>query len=213
VTDRSTSTPRAAPDVPSRLILAGRHVRLEPLSVEHVDGLVAAATQSRDTYGYAHVPADRVAAEQYVRAALDDEAAGLAVAFATCRADDGTVVGSTRFLDLVHWDGPLATPGPSAVEIGGTWLAPSAQRTPINTETKLLMLTHAFETWEVHRVTLKTDARNARSRSAIERLGALFEGVRRAHVPAVDGTIRDSAYYSIVRAEWPDVRARLTLLS
>jgi RimJ/RimL family protein N-acetyltransferase len=90
--------------------------------------------------------------------------------------------------------------------IGSTWLAASAQRTAVNTEAKLLMLTHAFDVWGVHRVTLKTDARNARSRSSIQRLGAVFEGVRRVHVPAADGTLRDTAYYSIVAAEWPAVR-------
>nr|WP_157467028.1 GNAT family protein [Frankia sp. QA3] len=98
---------------------------------------------------------------------------------------------------------------PSVAEIGGTWLAASAQRTAVNTEAKLLLLGHAFDAWATLRVCLKTDARNARSRAAIERLGARFEGVRRAHVLAFDGTARDSAYYSIVRAEWPGVRAGL----
>jgi len=95
------------------------------------------------------------------------------------------------------------------VEIGATWLAASAQRTRCNTEAKILMLAQAFDVWQVHRVSLKTDARNAKSRRAIERLGALFEGVRRADMPGSDGSVRDSAYYSIVRAEWPDVRKRL----
>ncbi|MCM3923073.1 GNAT family N-acetyltransferase [Frankia sp. AiPs1] len=104
-------------------------------------------------------------------------------------------------------DSPEAPP--SVAEIGSTWLAASAQRTAVNTETKLLLLGHAFDTWATLRVCLKTDARNARSRAAIERLGARFEGVRRAHVLAFDGTARDSAYYSIVRAEWPAVRAGL----
>jgi RimJ/RimL family protein N-acetyltransferase len=95
------------------------------------------------------------------------------------------------------------------VEIGGTWLAPSAQRTAINTEAKLLMLTHAFETWRVHRVSLKTDARNARSRAAILRLGARFDGVVRATRVAADHAIRDDAMYSILDAEWPAVKAAL----
>ncbi len=149
------------------------------------------------------------------------------------------IVGATRFLDLGFWrpasdagttvhssttttattataitvvatgaGGTAGTP-PSVAEIGGTWLAASAQRTAVNTEAKLLLLGHAFDTWAALRVCLKTDARNARSRAAIDRLGARFEGVRRAHVLALDGTARDSAYYSIVRAEWPGVRAGL----
>ena len=98
---------------------------------------------------------------------------------------------------------------PDAVEIGSTWLAPSAQRTAINTHAKLLMLTHAFEAWAVLRVTLKTDARNLRSRAAIERIGARFDGVLRAHMPAFDGGVRDTAFYSIVAVEWPELRRAL----
>lgn len=95
---------------------------------------------------------------------------------------------------------------PDGVEIGHTWYAASAQRTACNTETKLLMLTYAFEEWQVARVTLKTDARNARSRAAIERIGGRYEGIRRAHRLATDGTVRDTVYFSIVAAEWPQVR-------
>jgi RimJ/RimL family protein N-acetyltransferase len=97
------------------------------------------------------------------------------------------------------------------VEIGWTWLAPSAQRTAINTEAKLLMLTFAFEEWKVDRVCLRTDRRNERSRNAIERLGATLDGVIRADRPGSDGTIRDTAHYSIVADEWPAVRDRLRL--
>ena len=96
-----------------------------------------------------------------------------------------------------------------ALEIGSTWLAKPAQRTAVNTHAKLLMLTHAFEVWEVRRVMLKTDARNVRSRNAIERLGAKFDGVLRAHMPAFDGGVRDTAFYSIVATEWPTVKAAL----
>jgi len=101
---------------------------------------------------------------------------------------------------------------PSAAEVGGTWLAASVQRTGVNTETKLLMLAHAFEAWGVRRVTLKTDACNVQSRTAIERIGARAEGIRRAHMPALDGTIRDKAYYSIIAAEWPMIRQHLRQL-
>ena len=127
------------------------------------------------------------------------------------------VVGATRFLDLAYWPNdprtapapPDGRPAPSAGEVGGTWLARSAQRTAINTEAKLLLLRHAFETWAVHRVTFKTDARNTQSRHAIQRIGATFEGIRRAHLPAVDGTIRDTAYYSILASEWAQIGQRL----
>jgi N-acetyltransferase len=98
---------------------------------------------------------------------------------------------------------------PDAAEIGWTWLAPEAQRTAVNTSAKLLMLEYAFEVWHVRRVTLKTDARNERSRNAISRIGAHFEGILRAHVPAADGGIRDSAMFSILDSEWADVKARL----
>ena len=94
-------------------------------------------------------------------------------------------------------------------EVGSTWYAASAQRTGINTEVKYLQLSYAFDVWAVRRVTLKTDARNTASRAATERLGALFEGVRRAHSPASDGTVRDTAYYSITAEEWPGVKTRL----
>nr|WP_243407130.1 GNAT family protein [Frankia canadensis] len=104
--------------------------------------------------------------------------------------------------------GDLSTP-PSVVEVGATWLAASAQRTGINVEAKLLLLGHAFDTWNALRVCLKTDVRNHRSRMAIERLGGRFEGIRRAHMLAIDGTARDSAYYSILGEEWPQVRTSL----
>lgn len=109
------------------------------------------------------------------------------------------------------WPGPEPSDDllPSVAEIGSTWYAASAQRTGINTACKLLLLTHAFEVWRTLRVTLKTDARNTPCRCAIERLGARAEGVRRAHAPASDGTIRDTAYYSIIKSEWPHVRDRL----
>jgi len=205
--------------VPSSLTLTGRHVRLEPLTLDHVDALAAAAAQERGGYGYTWVPDGVHETEQYVRSALDQERS---VPFAVRRLADGAIVGSTRFLDLEVFEHPAPWPpgsggpapsaerSPSVAEIGSTWYGASAQRTAVNTETKLLLLTHAFEVWDVLRVTLKTDARNAASRAAIERIGGRFEGVRRAHTMATDGTVRDSAYFSIVAAEWPAVRAGLT---
>jgi RimJ/RimL family protein N-acetyltransferase len=189
------------------IVLRGSVVRLEPLTLDHVPALVAAASEDRSTYAFTLVPDGVDAMAAYVATALDEQQAGRVVAFAT--VVDEHAVGSTRFMDIEHWDG---SPVPSVVEIGSTWLSASAQRTRANTEAKLLMLTHAFETWRVHRVTFKTDARNERSRRAIERLGATFEGIRRAHVVTYDGTIRNSAYFSIIAAEWPDVKQRLDAL-
>ncbi len=202
-----------------RAVLAGDVVTLRPVTVDDVDALVAAATEDRASYGFTQVPDGVVAMRGYVEGLLHDERVGWALPFVTTLTMSGRVVGSTRFLDLDDWgsgaerrvggppSGAAATP--RTAEIGGTWLAASAQRTAVNTEAKLLMLRHTFDTWDAERITFKTDARNARSRAAIERLGAQFEGIRRAHVRASDGGIRDSAYYSIVRAEWPAVRAGL----
>ena len=190
--------------------LTGPLVRLEPLSLDHVDALALAAQGGRDTFRYTWVPDGRDETEAYVRAAL---AQPRAVPFVVRRLADDALVGSTRFLDLdvfgVEGE-PSDERPPSVVEVGHTWYAQSAQRTAVNTATKLLLLGHAFDGWGVLRVTLKTDARNAASRNAIERIGGKFEGVRRAHMPATDGSVRDTAYYSIVAAEWPDVRAGLT---
>jgi RimJ/RimL family protein N-acetyltransferase len=185
--------------------IEGRVVRLEPLDRSHVDGLAAAASEDRSTYGYTWVPDGREATAEYVTEALAEHAAGNHVPFVVRSLATGNLVGVTRYLDIWCWDRPV----PTAVEIGGTWYAASAQRTGVNTECKLLLLTHAFETWEVARVALQTDARNARSRAAIERIGARFEGVRRAHKPAADGGLRDSAYFSITAEEWPEVKAGL----
>jgi RimJ/RimL family protein N-acetyltransferase len=195
--------------------LAGRRVRLEPLSLDHVPALVAAASESRATYGFTFVPVDAAAMAGYVRVALADQERGLAIPFATVDREDDHVVGSTRFGNIERWlsQPAAAAPPPSAVphavEIGWTWLAARAQRTAVNTEAKLLMLGHAFDEWGVERVSLRTDARNLRSRAAIERLGARLDGVLRAHMPAYDGGVRDTACYSILRSEWPEVKARL----
>lgn len=195
----------------------GRHVRLEPLTLDHVPALVAAANESRATYLYSVVPDGDAAMRAYVAVAVAARAAGEHLPFATVRAADGRVIGTTRFSAMAPWEWPPGSPlqrhgRPDAPEIGHTWLAASAQRTGANTEAKSLMLRQAFEAWDVHLVRLRTDRRNLRSRAAIERLGARFEGVRRADRPGVDGTVRDSAFYSITRDEWPAVRDRLARL-
>ena len=208
--------------MPSPVVLEGLFVRLEPLSSNHVGALLEAAGEDRANYAFTLVPGDLPTMIDYVQYAVEQQEQGWELPFVTCDRRSGRVVGSTRFLDLDYWESsPTWPPGskrgapgpvPSVAEIGSTWLASSAQRTAINTEAKLLMLTHAFETWRVHRVSLKTDARNTRSRNAIIRIGAQFEGVRRAHVPTYDGSIRDSAYFSIVAAEWDLTKTRLEQL-
>ncbi|MFD9794965.1 GNAT family N-acetyltransferase [Streptomyces sp. NPDC059070] len=205
--------------MPEPVTLRGRTLRLEPLGEHHVEGLAAAAAEDRDSYGFTPVPSGLAATERYVADALAARAAGRAVPFATVRSADGTVVGSTRFCELDYWEGPVPWPPaprgplgpvltavPDAAEIGGTWLSARAQGTGINTEAKLLMLRHAFETWGVRRVSLRADARNLRSRAAIERLGATLDGVHRAHSRGLDGMVRGTAFYSILDEEWPRVR-------
>jgi len=194
--------------------LQGSHVRLVPLSLQHLDDLVRVAAGPRDTYRLTFVPEGTEAMRRYVETALSLRDAGGAVPFATTRVADGRIVGSTRFGNLEYWawpSGARAPPEPpDAVEIGWTWLAADAQRTSINTEAKLLMLGHAFEEWRVRRVNLRTDSRNVRSRAAIERLGAKLDGILRAHMPASDGGIRDTATYSILAEEWPAMKQRLS---
>ena len=198
--------------------LEGRHVLLEPLSLDHIPGLVQAANQSRDTYGFTYVPEDADAMRLYVETALAGQDAGNTLPFATIDRHTERVAGSTRFHHAEFWDWPAGNPHqrgkqlPDVVHIGTTWLAADAQRTGINTEAKLLMLTHAFESWLVHRVRIQADSRNERSRRAIERLGAHLDGVVRADRVALDGAIRDSAVFSILDSEWPEVKAKLAAL-
>ena len=195
-------------------ILAGRHVRLEPLAHVHIPGLVAAAREDSALYRWSTVPQGVMEMAQYVDTALGGREAGSALPFATVRAEDDMVIGSTRFFELERWAWPAGHPhsrrnGFDSCEIGYTWLAASASRTAANTEAKLLMLSHAFEAWGVHRVCFHTDVRNERSRAALERIGAQFEGVLREHRLAADLVPRDSARYSIVAAEWPQLKQRL----
>jgi RimJ/RimL family protein N-acetyltransferase len=194
--------------------LAGQSIRLEPLSHNHRDGLSAAAATEPSLYQWSPVPQGDVETAQYIDTALSWRDAESAVPFAIVREHDGVVLGSTRFFDLERWQWPLGhlrhgRQHPDACEIGYTWLTRSSIRTAANTESKLLMLTHAFEVWEVLRVCLHTDVRNQRSRAAIERIGGKYEGTLRAHRMAADYIARDSARYSIVAAEWPEVKQQL----
>lgn len=190
-------------------VLEGDLVRLEPLAHRHAAGLAAAAEEDRASYRFTWVPA---AAEvgAYIDAQLARAAAGTVLPYAQVARASGRVVGATAYLDPRWWPDRDAL---HAVEVGFTWLAASAQGTGLNAEAKLLLFTHAFETWAVTRVDLKTDARNATSRAAIARTGARFEGVlrcwSRSWAPGEEGLLRDSAMYSIVGQEWPACRAAL----
>ena len=191
------------------VVLASRHVRLEPLAAEHVPGLVAAASEDRTTFNWTSVPEDEAAFRWNVDFAARELAAGRRVAFATVSIAEKRPVGSTSFLDPQCWPGNDDEDAIDSIEIGATWLAASAQRTAVNTEAKLLMLAHAFDVYRVHRVVLNTDARNDRSRAAIERIGATFEGVLHSFRYGVEGTPRDTATFAIAARDWPEVRARL----
>jgi RimJ/RimL family protein N-acetyltransferase len=206
---RPLATVACVPEPLERITLTGHHVQLEPLALEHVDGLVAASTIERDTYDYTDVPADKAAMTTYVERLLDDHAHGRVLPFAQRRLDTGALAGCTRYMDIRWWRG---RDDPDEIEIGGTWLASSAQRTPINTEAKYLLLSNAFERYGVWRVAICTDEDNARSRVAIERIGATFEGILRNHrlrynTPQPEP--RNTAVYSIVRDEWPLIKQGL----
>jgi N-acetyltransferase len=186
---------------PASVVLEGQHVRLEPLGPQHRADLEAAAAQDSSVFAFMGMSIAVHGWDAWLAEALEGVAAGRYVAWATVDCATGRAIGSTRFGDISPADG--------RVEIGWTWIAPSHQRTAMNTEAKLLQLRYAFEELGANRVALKTDARNLRSQAAIERLGAVREGVLRRHMRVADGFIRDTVYYSILDDEWPAVRARL----
>ena len=186
---------------PTPVTLAGRYVRLEPLSLAHVEPLYAVASDQELWRWTTTQIASLDDMREYVEAALAAQRAGTALPFATTDASSGEVIGSTRFgnIDLAN----------HRAEIGWTWLRRDRQRTACNTEAKFLMLRQAFDVLGCVRVELKTDALNERSRAAIRRIGAVEEGTLRAHMKTASGRMRDSVYYSILDREWPAVRARL----
>lgn len=183
------------------VVLEGVHVRLEPLSRDHLPGLVAAG---QDPGIWRWMPIDGSTPEgmaAIVDTALAAQAAGTELPFVTIQRSTGRIVGSTRYLALA--------PAHLRLEIGWTWIDPAMQRTAVNTEAKLLGLGHAFDTLGLRRVELKTDALNEQSRVAILGIGAQFEGIFRKHLVMASGRARDSAYYSIIDTDWPGVRAHL----
>lgn len=183
------------------VILEGSAVRLEPLSLAHVEPLAAVGLDPA-IWRWSPYPVDtRDDMRAYVETALAACSAGVALPFATVRRDTGDVIGTTRFgnIDVAN----------RRAEIGWTWLGVAHQRTAANTEAKYLMLRHAFETWRCIRVEFKTDSLNDKSRSALRRLGAVEEGTLRNHMTTASGRYRHSVYFSIVDDEWPAVRERL----
>lgn len=196
-------TPGAAP------VLEGGLVRLEPLEHRHAADLAMAAEENRGTYAFTWVPrADEVG--DYIAAQHARAAAGRLAPYAQISTATGRAVGATSYWEPRCW---RSADRLDAVEVGFTWLAASAQGTGVNAEAKLLLFRHAFEEWGVARVDLKTDARNARSRAAIESVGARFEGVlrnwSRSWSAGEEGRLRDSALFSVTAEEWPRCRVRL----
>lgn len=194
-------------DIP---ILQGALVRLEPLSLTHSTDLAEAVEEDRSTFGHTWVP-DGAGIARYIGHQMQLARSGKLTPLAQVRLADDRAVGCTAYWDPRTWPG--RPDEPCAVEIGWTWLAASAQGTGINVEAKLLLLRHTFDILGVARVDLKSDARNDRSRRAIEGLGATFEGILRKWSPSwalgEEGRLRDSAMYSIIDIEWPDREAHL----
>ena len=186
------------------LTLVGKVVRLEPLGLDRLDELVEAGQDSSIwTYTRNGPMNSPLLMRSFIEKLLHQRSLGTDLPFVTVLTASSQVVGMTRFMDI--------QPENKAVEIGGTFVNPAFQRTAVNTEAKFLMLRHAFETWECNRVQFKTDLRNLASQRAIERLGAIREGVLRNHIILPDGIIRSSVYYSILAEEWPDVKTSLLL--
>jgi RimJ/RimL family protein N-acetyltransferase len=186
---------------PVPVVLEGRHVRLEPLLMDHLGDLLAGGLDP-ELWRWSPDPVrDADDLRRWVERALDEARRRAALPFAIVELEGGRAVGSTRY-------GSLA-PEHRRLEIGWTWIARPWQRTAINTETKWLLLRHAFEELGCHRVEFKTDALNARSRAALARIGAREEGTLRRHMVTADGRVRDTVYYAVVAEEWPAVRAGL----
>ena len=185
------------------VVLEGRGIRLEPLAEAHHDALVAAASDGRLWELWYTAVAAPEGMRDYIAGALKGQRDGHMMPWVVRDAASGAVIGSTRYHDIV--------PAIDRVEIGYTWYSQSRQRTNVNTTCKLLLLTHAFETLGGKVVGLRTDNFNFRSQRAIEGLGAKKDGVIRHHAARRDGTVRDTVMYSILLAEWRDVKRHLEL--
>ena len=183
------------------VILEGEFVRLEPLRIEHVESLAETGIAEGVWRWTVQDITNADEMREYVETALDERERGVSLPFVTRDRGSGKIAGSTRFgnIDVSNRN----------VEIGWTWIHPDWQRTYVNTEAKLLMLTHAFETWNCIRVQLKTDALNEKSRNAILRIGAKFEGILRQQMITDSGRLRDTAYFSIIDKEWKEVKSNL----
>ncbi|MBI5034058.1 MAG: GNAT family N-acetyltransferase [Chloroflexi bacterium] len=186
----------------SAVTLKGTHVRLVPPDFKYENDLVKAA-QPREIWEFIATAPGQTPAEMHawIQQAIDETANGSRIWFIIIRKSDGCAIGATSYMDIHRSNRGL--------EIGGTWVTPSAWRTPINTECKYLLLRHAFENLGCLRVQLKTDLRNVRSQKAIERLGAVKEGVLRKHMITRTGYIRDTVMYSIIDTEWQAVKEKL----
>lgn len=189
----------------SPITLTGKHVRLEPMTEAHIAGLAEIGIGQNFwdfmLYGDIKTESDM---RNWVLDILNRAAKGTDLPFVAIHLASGRVAGATRYLNIMPKDRGL--------EIGGTWYGLDFQRTPVNTECKYLLLTHAFETLKCIRVQLKTDARNERSQKAIERIGATKEGILRNHMILPDGRFRDSVFYSILDSEWAEVKRNLEVL-
>lgn len=184
------------------VVLTGRHVRLEPMTQAHVPGLaelgIGQPFWDFMVYGKINTVEDM---RHWVRDVLARAEKGTDLPFVAMHLESERVAGATRYLNIM--------PNDRGLEIGGTWYGPEFQRTVVNTECKYLLFRHAFETLGCIRVQLKTDSRNERSQKAIERIGAVKEGVLRNHMILPDGYYRHSVYYSVIDTEWPEVKKRL----
>lgn len=181
--------------------LEGTVVRLEPLSMDHLDAFCNVGLIPEIWAHNAWPVRNRSDMKRYIQTALDGQENAQMLPFATVLQESGEVIGSTRFaaIDLFH----------KRMEIGWTWITPAWQRTAVNTEAKLLMLRYAFDRVGCNRVEWKTDELNQRSRNAILRLGAVYEGLHRAHMVREDGSLRNTVFFSVTRSEWPDIESRL----
>ncbi len=196
-----TSTTPARPPWVVPVTLTGDRVRLEPLSLDHLEDLAVVGLDPTIWALTIARPSDPAGVETWLRNALAAVAAGVEVPFATIDLASGRAIGSTRFMSIV--------PDHRRLEIGWTWVGTAFQRTGANREAKYLQLRHAFETLGANRVEFKTDARNERSRTALLGIGSAFEGIFRNHMIMPTGPLRDSAYYSVIAEDWPGVKAHL----